>query len=73
MRDLGVFLEYRGFNGSVSWNEVNNRYFGKIMGISRFVAYNGKNYAELNYQFRDSVDLYMTSAHYHLQTPECNK
>lgn len=55
MRDLGVFLEYRGFKGSVNWSAEDNCYFGKIMDISSVISYEGDNYADLWFGFREAV------------------
>ena len=52
-------LSYKGFAGSVEFSEEDNLYFGKILGITGLISYEGETYDELISDFQGAVDDYM--------------
>ena len=52
-------ISYKGFTGSVEFSEEDNLYFGKILGITGLISYEGETYDELISDFQGAVDDYM--------------
>lgn len=52
-------LEYKGYEGSVSYSETDEVYHGKILNIKGVVLYEGKNMIELEENFKEAVDDYI--------------
>lgn len=53
-------LKYKNFIGSVSFDEEDKVFFGKIEGIDALVNYEGTSVEELTQSFHDAVNDYMT-------------
>lgn len=63
------YLYYNGFWGTVETEEDNSLY-GKVLFIRDLVLYQGNNLTELEQDFQESVDIYLThckviKTHYH--------
>ena len=52
-------LTYKGYNGSVSFSEKDNVFFGKIEGINGLVNFEGESVKELTDAFHEAVDDYL--------------
>lgn len=52
-------LKYRGYIGSVEISEEDDVLFGRVLGISDLISYEGKTCDELLADFHDSVDGYL--------------
>jgi predicted HicB family RNase H-like nuclease len=52
-------LEYKGYSGSVDFNATDNILFGKIVGISDTVTFEGSSIKELTEAFHEAVDDYL--------------
>jgi len=54
-------LKYKGFIGSVSFEDEDNILFGKIEGINDLIMYEGESVTEIKQMFREAVDEYIES------------
>ena len=53
-------LEYKGFTGSIRYpKEERGLFHGKILNIPSLLTYEGHSIAELDYDFREAVDIYL--------------
>lgn len=55
----GSFLEYKGYRGSVHYNNDDRVFFGKVMFIPALVSYEGTDVNSLNRSFEEAVDDYL--------------
>ena len=63
-------IEYKGYIGSVEFSEEDNILFGKVVGVSSLISYEGTTVAELIDNFHKSVDEYLDSCKMDNVTPE---
>lgn len=55
-------LKYKGYIGSVEYNEDDNCLFGKVLGMSKdVIGYEGVTIDELKLDFESGVDAYLES------------
>ena len=54
-------MEYRGYVGSVEFSEEDAVFFGKVQGIHSLVSYEGTTLEELESDFHNAVDDYLSS------------
>ena len=53
-------FSYKGYTGTVEYNEVDNCLFGKVIGLSKTVLlYQGNSVAELEQDFTSVIDEYL--------------
>ena len=57
-------LKYKGFIGSVSFEDEDNILFGKIEGINDLIMYEGESVTEIKQMFREAVDEYIESCNH---------
>ena len=57
---IGKF-SYRQYHGSISFDEENQLYFGRIDGIQDLVLFDGNNINEIKQAFKESVDEYIVT------------
>lgn len=55
-------MQYKGYTGSVEFSEKDALFYGKVQGVNALVSYEGKNAAELQADFHDAVDDYISIA-----------
>ena len=55
---MGNFLTYRGYFGTVNFNSDENLFYGKVLGISDLVNFEGSSVKELKESFEESIDDY---------------
>ena len=53
-------LKYKDFIGSVEYNETDKILFGKVLGIRGLISYEGETVEELERDFKDGVNLYLS-------------
>jgi predicted HicB family RNase H-like nuclease len=53
------FLEYKGYQGSVEYNDDDQVFFGKVMYVKPLLSYEGTDVKSLRRAFRDAVDDYL--------------
>lgn len=54
-------ISYKGFIGSVSFEDEDNILFGKIEGINDLIMFEGESVTEIKQMFREAVDEYIES------------
>lgn len=54
-------LSYRGYYGSVEFSDEDNVFFGRIIGITDRITFEGDNVQALRNDFQESVDEYIAS------------
>ena len=52
-------MEYKGYVGSVEFNEADGVFFGKVLGIRALISYEGTAAKELIEDFHGAVDDYL--------------
>lgn len=57
MRDS--FLEHKGYQGSVHYNNEDRVFFGKVMFIPSLISYEGTDVDSLTSNFAEAVDDYL--------------
>jgi predicted HicB family RNase H-like nuclease len=62
-------LHYNGYTGSVSFDEETNTYFGQVLYITDAVLYNGKTIPELQKEFEEAIEFYITTCLYYNTEP----
>lgn len=53
---MGDFLMYKGYKGSVEYSEEDHCLYGKVLGISSLLSYEGETLEELERDFRRVVE-----------------
>ena len=57
-----VQLKYKGYAGSVEYNEEDNCLFGKVLGLKKdCITYEGETISELKSDFEGAIDDYLAS------------
>jgi len=56
MSDL---FEYKGYNGTVEYSDVDKVLFGKVLGIRSLLSYEGDSLSSLRHDFEDVIDDYL--------------
>ena len=56
---VGNTIQYKGYVGSVEFSEEDSVFYGKVMGISSLISYEGENEKELLNDFHAAVDDYL--------------
>ncbi len=55
-------LKYKGYTGSVEFNEEDDCLFGKVQGLKKVcITYEGMTIQDLRKDFQDSVEMYLES------------
>ena len=55
-------LKYKGYAGSVEYNEEDNCLFGKVLGLKKdCITYEGETISELKSDFEGAIDDYLAS------------
>ena len=62
-------MEYKGYLGSVEFDEEEGLLFGRVMGIRSLISYEGESAKELLEDFHGAVDDYLELQRPHLAGP----
>lgn len=55
-------LRYKGYTGSVEYDEEGNYFFGRVLGLRRDgISYEGSSAEEIKNDFEESIDFYLKS------------
>jgi predicted HicB family RNase H-like nuclease len=54
-----MYLQHKGYLGSVEFCEESNMFFGKIIGIPSLIMYDGENLEKLVADFQAAADDYL--------------
>lgn len=57
--NMSHLLEYKGYKGSIEFSGTDGLFFGKVLGISDLVSYQGKDTYNLERDFRNAIDDYL--------------
>ncbi|MDK2979489.1 MAG: hypothetical protein PWP52_2203 [Bacteroidales bacterium] len=63
-------LEYKGYTGSIEYSKEDDLLFGKVLGIRGLISYEGKTGKELEEDFKEAIDAYLTDCKNEGTTPE---
>ena len=63
-------MEYKGYLGSVEFDEEEGLLFGRVMGIRSLISYEGESAKELLEDFHGAVDDYLELCRAEGKTPE---
>ena len=53
-------LEYKGYTGSIEYSKEDDLLYGKVLGIQGLISYEGKTGKELEVDFKEAIDSYLT-------------
>ena len=53
------YLEYKGYTGSIEYSKEDNLLYGKVLGVTSLISYEGETGQELEKDFRDAIDTYI--------------
>jgi predicted HicB family RNase H-like nuclease len=59
---LKSFVEHKGYQGSVHYNDEDQVFYGKVMFIPALVSYEGTDVRTLKKSFQEAVDDYCNCA-----------
>ena len=59
MKKIGQFKEYKGYVGSIEYDEEDELYYGKLLFIEDFINYHASNVLELEKHYHEAVDDYI--------------
>ena len=63
-------LEYKGYTGSIEYSKEDDLLYGKVLGIQGLISYEGKTGHELEVDFKEAVDTYLTDCKQNGIAPE---
>ncbi len=53
------YLEHKGYTGSIEYSKEDELLYGKVLGITGLLSYEGKTGGELEIDFMDVIDEYL--------------
>ncbi len=53
-------LEYKGYTGTIEYSKEDDLLYGRALGIKELISYEGKTGNELEIDFNEAVDTYLT-------------
>lgn len=57
---MSNLLSYKNYNGTVEYSREDNCLFGKVVGIKSLLSYEGESVQELEQDFRNVIDEYLS-------------
>lgn len=63
-------LEYKGYTGSIEYSKEDDLIYGKVLGIQGLVSFEGKTGKELELDFVEAIDEYLSVCKEQGITPE---
>jgi predicted HicB family RNase H-like nuclease len=64
------YLDYKGYSGSIEYSEEDGLLYGKVLGIKGLLSYEGETGKELESDFRESIDIYLSDCKEENKEPE---
>ena len=52
-------LEYKSYTGSIEYSKEDDLLYGKVLGITGLISYEGKTGKELEIDFKEAIDSYL--------------
>ena len=53
-------LEYKGYTGSIEYSKEDDLLYGKVLGIKGLISYEGKTGQDLESDFKEAIDTYLS-------------
>jgi predicted HicB family RNase H-like nuclease len=63
-------LEYKGYTGSIEYSKEDDLLYGKVLGIQGLISFEGKTGRELEADFNEAVDIYLSDCNQNGIAPE---
>ena len=63
-------LEYKGYTGSIEYSSEDGLMFGKVLGIRGLISYEGETGKDLEVDFKEAIDVYLSDCEANGITPE---
>ena len=63
-------LEYKNYTGSIEYSKEDDLLYGKVLGIRGLISYEAKTGKELEEDFKEAIDTYLTDCENEGVTPE---
>lgn len=63
-------LNFKGYTGSIEYSREDDILFGKVLGIKGLISYEGKTGKELEHDFKQAIDEYLSTCKEKDITPE---
>lgn len=63
-------LEYKGYTGSIEYSREDDLLYGKVLGINGLISYEGKTGKELESDFKDVIETYLSDCKEEDRIPE---
>ena len=54
-------LSYKGYTGSIEYSKEDNLLYGKVLGIKGLISYEGKTGKELELNFTEAIEEYLST------------
>ncbi len=54
-------LEYKGYTGSIEYSGEDDLLYGKVLGIKGLISYEGKTGSDLESDFKEAIDIYLST------------
>ena len=64
------YLEYKGYSGSIEYSEEDELLYGKVLGIKGLLSYEGETGKELENNFKEMIDTYLSDCKAEGKKPE---
>ncbi len=53
-------LEYKGYTGTIEYSKEDGLLYGKVVGVKGLISYEGQTGNELEVDFKEAIDTYLT-------------
>ena len=63
-------LEYKGYTGSIEYSKEDDLLYGKVLGIRGLISYEGKTGKDLENDFKEAVEEYLSDCAKNSVIPE---
>ena len=64
------YLEHRGYTGSIEYSQEDNLLYGKVLGISGLISYEGETGKLLEVDFKEAINNYLSDCKHEGKNPE---
>ncbi len=63
-------LTYKEYSGSIEYSSEDNLFYGKVLGIKSLISYEGATGNELETDFKEAIDIYLSDCKSQGKEPE---
>ncbi len=64
------YLEYKGYTGSIEYSPEDNLLYGQVLGIKGLISYEGETGKDLQKDFHEAIDTYLSDCKLEGKNPE---